>query len=93
VTVALNPGTDVLEIRVTDAGHRADPGDDPARPRSSARHPVGSQAGGPAEHGRGILGMRERCELLGGEFNAKPTLDGGFEVTARLPLAPAGSSL
>lgn len=93
VTVALNPGTDVLEIRVTDEGHRADPGDDPARPGSSARRPVGNQADGPAKHGRGILGMRERCELLGGEFDAKPTLDGGFEVTAWLPLAHAGSRL
>jgi len=93
VTVALNPGTDVLEIRVTDQGHRGDPADDPARPRASARHPVGNQADGLAAPGRGILGMRERCELLGGELDAKPTLDGGFEVTAWLPLAPAGSSL
>jgi len=82
-----------LEIRVTEQGHRAEPGADPARPRFSARHPVGTQADGLAEHRRGILCMRERCELLGGELHAKPTLDGGFEVTARLPLAPAGSSL
>nr|WP_119611478.1 sensor histidine kinase [Streptomyces acidiscabies] len=38
--------------------------------------------------GRGILGMRERCQLLSGDFNAEPTPGGGFEVTARLPLAP-----
>jgi signal transduction histidine kinase len=93
VTVALNPRTDVLEIRVTDEGHRAAPGDDPLRAHPSPRHPAGNQADETAEPGRGILGMRERCKLLGGELDAKPTPDGGFEVTARLPLAPAGSRL
>jgi signal transduction histidine kinase len=37
--------------------------------------------------------MRERCQLLGGELDAKPTAGGGFEVTARLPLAPTGPRL
>jgi signal transduction histidine kinase len=32
--------------------------------------------------------MRERCELLGGELDARPKPGGGFEVKARLPLAP-----
>jgi signal transduction histidine kinase len=93
VTVALNPRTDVLEIRVTDEGHRAAPGDDPLRAYPSPRPPASNQADETAEPGRGILGMRERCKLLGGELDAKPTPDGGFEVTARLPLAPAGSRL
>jgi signal transduction histidine kinase len=43
------------------------------------------------EPGRGIVGMRERCELLGGELTAGPRAHGGFEVTARLPLAPTGT--
>jgi signal transduction histidine kinase len=90
VTVALNPGTDALEIRVTDEGRRAAPGDDAAGPPRPALLPAGNGAGGPAEPGRGILGMRERCQLLGGELDAKPTASGGFEVTARLPLAPTG---
>ncbi|TDP92971.1 signal transduction histidine kinase [Labedaea rhizosphaerae] len=41
--------------------------------------------------GRGIVGMRERCQLLGGELDARSRPGGGFEVVARLPLAPAGS--
>jgi signal transduction histidine kinase len=41
--------------------------------------------GPPVEPGRGLAGMRERCELAGGSFEAGP--DGaGFRVSARLPL-------
>jgi signal transduction histidine kinase len=38
--------------------------------------------------GRGIAGMRERCELLGGSLTARPRPGGGFEVLAALPLRP-----
>jgi signal transduction histidine kinase len=38
--------------------------------------------------GRGIVGMRERCELLGGHLTAGPRPVKGFEVRARLPLQP-----
>jgi signal transduction histidine kinase len=38
--------------------------------------------------GHGIAGMRERVTLLGGEFAAGSTADGGFAVAARLPYAP-----
>ncbi|MCA2228587.1 sensor histidine kinase [Nonomuraea aurantiaca] len=91
VTVVLNPGIETLEIRVTDEGHRAAPGRDSADPHLPARHPSGT--GGSAEPGRGIVGMRERCRLLGGELDAGPLPGGGFEVRARLPLAPSGSRL
>ncbi|MFG2044643.1 sensor histidine kinase [Dactylosporangium sp. NPDC048998] len=87
VTVALNPGIDVLEIRVTDEGRRTG-SDDHCTDRSS-----GNGTDPSAKAGRGILGMRERCQLLGGELDARPTPGGGFEVTARLPLAPTGSRL
>jgi signal transduction histidine kinase len=41
--------------------------------------------------GYGITGMRERAGLLGGQLSAGPRPEGGFQVTARLPLpAPAG---
>ncbi|WP_431047663.1 sensor histidine kinase [Streptomyces sp. P1-3] len=36
--------------------------------------------------GHGLLGMRERTAMLGGEFAAGPTPDGGYEVVATLPL-------
>ncbi|MFI6644323.1 sensor histidine kinase [Streptomyces sp. NPDC050504] len=35
--------------------------------------------------GHGLLGMRERAVMLGGELAAGPTPDGGYEVTAFLP--------
>ncbi|WP_182903982.1 sensor histidine kinase [Microbispora sp. H10830] len=88
VTVALHPGIEALEIRVTDEGRRAAPGHDSADPRLPARYPSGT--GVSAKPGRGIVGMRERCRLLGGELDAGPLPGGGFEVKARLPLAPAG---
>ena len=35
--------------------------------------------------GRGLLGWRERAELLGGRFDAAPEASGGFRVEARIP--------
>jgi signal transduction histidine kinase len=71
-----------LRIRVVDDGRRA-----------SAPDPARTGGRSSAETGRGIVGMRERCLLLGGELIAKSRPGGGFEVTARLPLSPAGSRL
>ena len=42
-----------------------------------------------AAGGHGIIGMRERAALFGGELQAAPGPHGGFRVTARLPCAPA----
>jgi len=50
------------------------------------------RGGSTAGTGYGITGMRERAVLLGGDFSAGPRADGGFRVTARLPVpasAPA----
>jgi signal transduction histidine kinase len=37
--------------------------------------------------GNGLIGMRERVAMLGGEFRAGARRDGGFAVFARLPIA------
>jgi signal transduction histidine kinase len=37
--------------------------------------------------GHGIIGMRERVAVFGGEFAAEPGPDGGFRVRARFPIA------
>ncbi|MEV7614816.1 sensor histidine kinase [Streptomyces sp. NPDC089799] len=42
--------------------------------------------------GHGLLGMRERAGMLGGELAAGPRPGGGYEVTAVLPMdSPAGA--
>ena len=35
--------------------------------------------------GRGLVGMRERVRLYGGDLAVGPTEEGGFRVHARLP--------
>lgn len=42
--------------------------------------------GRPVEPGRGLIGMRERAELLGGTFRTTQGENGGFQVEARIPL-------
>jgi signal transduction histidine kinase len=41
--------------------------------------------------GHGIIGMRERVTLLGGEFSAGPLPGYGFRVSARIPLPSSGA--
>jgi signal transduction histidine kinase len=45
---------------------------------SSVHAPTGTR--------HGLLGMRERVAMLGGEFRVGPTDDGGYEVVAFLPV-------
>ncbi len=61
-------------------------------PRGLARNGHGTVGGWrvPSEPfttaGHGIIGMRERAHLCGGKFSARPLAEGGFQVTASLPL-------
>lgn len=55
----------------------------------SAGARAGARRGGAvseAADGYGITGMRERVSLLHGRFSAGPEPDGGFRVSARLPV-------
>jgi signal transduction histidine kinase len=56
--------------------------DSSGRPGSSGVSPGG---------GRGLLGLRERVEVLGGDFTAGPHDDGGFTVHARIPARAAAN--
>jgi signal transduction histidine kinase len=75
VHVAYRPDGLALEVR-NDAG-----------PAASSAVPVVSGARA-AEGGHGLVGMRERATMLGGGLEAGPTGDGGFRVTAVLPVSP-----
>ncbi|MGN6867788.1 MAG: sensor histidine kinase [Solirubrobacteraceae bacterium] len=65
---------DALELQVVDDGHGASPAGN------------GDRDGG----GHGLIGMRERVALFGGELTARSRGDEhGYEVRARLPLEEA----
>jgi signal transduction histidine kinase len=67
-------GRDALEITAVDNGSGAEP----------------AANGSGHRGGQGLVGMRERVSLFGGELRAGARPEGGFAVWARFPL-PAGS--
>ncbi len=94
--VRLDYGATALLIEVTDHGAPA-----PATVSTAAMNGATATTGGPAttglaagwipsgtgqRAGHGIIGMRERVSLCGGEFSTAPRPGGGFVVRARLPL-------
>jgi len=81
--VSIDYGEQALHIRVTDDGG----GSlvlSPAGPGA-----LGVPVGGT---GHGIIGMRERANLCGGDFTAGALSAGGFEVNATLPLLGAAAT-
>ncbi len=77
--VRLAHTADWTDVEVTTAAaDRAGPGS--AAPRDGGPHVSG---------GRGLTGLRERVEMLGGEFAAGPGPEGGFRVHARIPAGGA----
>jgi signal transduction histidine kinase len=80
VTVGVQCGPDVLKVSVADEGGHGAPA---AMSMATTR---------PAHTGRGIRGMRERCELLGGRLDVGPRPGAGFEVRAFLPLPPGNGA-
>jgi signal transduction histidine kinase len=49
--------------------------------------PVHGSAGPAGAGGHGLIGMRERVSLYGGQLDAGPRAEGGWRVRAELPLA------
>jgi signal transduction histidine kinase len=62
----------------------------PAALRLEVTNGPGGHANGTAGTGHGIIGMRERARLYGGTLEAGPRPDGGFRVSATLPLEDGG---
>jgi signal transduction histidine kinase len=89
-------GAGLAELATAGISHHRTGGAGPAGGGGTALDvrpaPGWSAAGGVAlgGGGHGIIGMRERVTLLGGEFSAGPQPGYGFQVIARIPL-PAGS--
>jgi signal transduction histidine kinase len=63
----------VVRLTVTDDGRAA------ATPDAPRDEPAG-------QGGHGLVGMRERVDMLGGSLTVGPLTDGGFEVDVRLPI-------
>ena len=70
-TVTINYAADAVTVEVADEG---------------SERPAGGNRGGDAGSGHGIIGMRERVAVFGGELTAGPRPEGGFLVRARFPL-------
>jgi signal transduction histidine kinase len=70
--VTISYRPDSVTVEVSDHGAAAGPAQVPL-PRTGSGH--------------GIIGMRERVAVFGGEFSAGPGPDGGFRVRARFPIA------
>jgi signal transduction histidine kinase len=47
-----------------------------------------SQTATAVASGHGLIGLRERVSLFGGNLEARPTADGGFVLAAKIPVAP-----
>jgi signal transduction histidine kinase len=76
VTIGYRAGEVDIEVN-DDGGHR------PAN--------AGVGAGGANTGGQGLVGMRERVALFGGDLTAGAVKGGGFRVVARLPTAEGAS--
>ena len=74
-TVDLEYCDDALELRVVDDGRGA-----------RAPSPAGGTDGQPPS-GHGLVGIRERVAVVGGQVSTGPGADGGFTVSVRLPYA------
>ena len=78
--VHVHHGAREISVEVTTTGASASTG---RRDRGPAAAPIGGS-------GRGLGGLRDRVDVLGGEFTAGEQAGGGFVVRARIP-AGSGS--
>lgn len=79
------PGAAVdVELRYSRAELRVRVRDNGPGPRTR------DTAGRPASPGHGLVGMRERAAMVGGDLSTGPAAGGGFVVEARLPIPEPG---
>ncbi|MHA7986666.1 sensor histidine kinase [Rathayibacter sp. CAU 1779] len=89
VSVRVDASSRGIELRIENGPASLDRSSDGEAASSAASstkgQPLADSANG-GHGGRGILGMRERAAALGGTLDAGATADGGFRVTAWLPV-------
>ena len=80
-------GADEVSVEIVDEGRGGQV------PAVAAGHgpAAGAAGGGEVAGGHGLIGMRERVSLYGGELTAAPLPERGFRVAARLPVGTAGT--
>jgi signal transduction histidine kinase len=71
--VAVRYATDAIELEIADEGPSGRVGEGPSRTANGG--------------GQGLVGMRERVALYGGELHASGRPEGGFVVRASLPIS------
>jgi signal transduction histidine kinase len=91
--VLVRYGEDALRLQVHNEA--ADPpaarnGVEPPSAAAGPFRPAASPLGDRQVRRSGLVGMRERVHLFGGELHAGPGPDGGFTVDARLPIGDQG---
>ena len=86
------PGAGPLRRRTTWRSTRMWPrnGAEPPSAAAGPLRPADSPVGDRQVRRSGLVGMRERVHLFGGELHAGPGPDGGFTVDARLPIGTGG---
>lgn len=96
VTLSFEPAT--LQVTIVDDGRGAGPGLATPAPNTRRANQTAQRANGldptstatdQTPGGHGLVGMRERVALFGGELVAEPGPAGGFRVVARFPIAEA----
>jgi signal transduction histidine kinase len=90
--VCLRYQPEALTITVTDDGAANGNGASGSGSGSGSGEGGGVPVGGVPVGGHGIDGMRERAASVGGELTAGPRPEGGFQVTAVLPVPALGES-
>ena len=91
--VLVRYGQDALILQVHNEA--ADPpaarnGVEPPSAAAGPFRPADSPVGDRQVRRSGLVGMRERVHLFGGEFHAGPGPGGGFTVDARIPIGTVG---
>jgi signal transduction histidine kinase len=75
-----------LRVEILNSGPSVLTGDRATAAATSTATTTIRQAGDSGREGRGLVGLRQRVAVFGGDLDARRRLGGGFRVRARIPL-------